>query len=66
MGPSKPVPPVRVDREFFLQQETYLVEALLRIAAVMVNEIAKGGTIYPNVLLPPELMRAKREAEGRL
>ena len=57
----KPVPAVRVDREFFLEQERFLAESLLRIAATMVNEIAKGGTIYPNVILPPEQAARKQQ-----
>lgn len=55
-----PVPPVRVDRDYLLKQEYYLAQQVLLIAAVLVNSIAKGGTIYPNVILPPEVMARKK------
>lgn len=54
-------PPVRVDRPYFLEVETYLAKSLLEVAAVMVDAIGKGGTIYPNILLPPN--EAARKAQ---
>ena len=57
----KPVPAVRVDREFFLEQERFLAEELLKLAATMVNEIGKGGAIYPQIILPPEQAARKRQ-----
>lgn len=65
MSLNTPDPPVRVDRHFFQELELYLAEELLKIAAVMVNEIGRGGTIYPNVILPPEEQMMKEQAQNR-
>lgn len=62
---NTPDPPVRVDRFYFQELELYLAEELLKIAAVMVNEIGRGGTIYPNVILPPEEQMMKEQAQSR-
>ena len=61
MQKPRPVPPVRVDREYFLEVERFLAEQLLDVAAVMVDAIGKGGTIYPNIILPPEQQARKRQ-----
>lgn len=67
MANKAPDPPVRVDRFYFQELELYLAQALLEICATMVNEIGKGGTIYPNIILPPQEAAMKARAqEGAL
>lgn len=62
--PGQPDPPVRVDRFWFQELELYLAEAMLQVAATMVDGIGKGGTIYPNIILPPDEAARKAQMEA--